>query len=56
MVVLDAGKDRNVFAPAIQSQVSALVDRVGAETASAGTTDAPYDASIQTDIQRCRRY
>ena len=50
MLVVDAGKDRNVFAPAIQSQVNALVDRVGAETASASSPDALYGAPIQTDI------
>ena len=50
MIVVDAGKDRNVFAPAVQSQVDALVGRVEAESVSAGNPDAPYGAPIQTDI------
>ena len=49
-VVVDAGKDENVFAPEVQSHVEELVELVQAETVSAGNPDAPYGAPIQTDI------
>jgi uncharacterized membrane protein YdfJ with MMPL/SSD domain len=49
-VVVDAGKDQNVFAPQVQSHVKELVSLVQAETVSAGNPDAPYGAPIQTDI------
>jgi uncharacterized membrane protein YdfJ with MMPL/SSD domain len=49
-VVVDAGKDQNVFAPDVQSHVKELVELVQAETVSAENPDAPYGAPIQTDI------
>jgi len=49
-VVVDAGKDENVFGPEVQSHVEELVGFVQAETVSAGSPDAPYGAPIQTDI------
>jgi uncharacterized membrane protein YdfJ with MMPL/SSD domain len=49
-VVVDAGKDENVFAPEVQSHVEELVRLVQTETVSAGNPDAPYGAPIQTDI------
>jgi RND superfamily putative drug exporter len=49
-VVVDAGKDENVFAAEVQSHVEELVGLVQAETVSAGNQDAPYGAPIQTDI------
>ena len=49
-VVVDAGKDENVFGPEVQSHVEGLVELIQAETVSAGNPDAPYGAPIQTDI------
>jgi RND superfamily putative drug exporter len=49
-VVVDAGKDENVFGPEVQFHVEALVQLVQADTVSAGNPDAPYGAPIQTDI------
>ena len=49
-VVVDAGKNQNVFAPEVRSHVEELVGLVQAETVSAGNPDAPYGAPIQTDI------
>ena len=49
-VVVDAGKNQNVFAPEVRSHVEELVGLVQAETVSADNPDAPYGAPIQTDI------
>jgi uncharacterized membrane protein YdfJ with MMPL/SSD domain len=49
-VVVDAGKDKNVFASDVQARVNDLIGRVQAETASAANPNAPYGAPIQTDI------
>jgi len=49
-IVVDAGKDKNVFAPEVQSHVKQLTDLVQEETVSAANPDAPYGAPIQTDI------
>ena len=49
-VVVDAGKDENVFAPEVQSHVNELMGLVQRETVSAGNPDGPYGAPIQTDI------
>ncbi len=50
IVVVDAGKDENVFAPDVQARVEQFVGLVEAETASTDQPDAPYGAPIQTDI------
>ena len=49
-VVVDAGKDGNVYAPEVQSSVNDLVGQVQRETVSAQNPDALYGAPIQTDI------
>ena len=49
-VVVDAGKDKNIFAPEVQSHVNQLIDRVQKETVSAANPNAPYGVPIQTDI------
>jgi RND superfamily putative drug exporter len=49
-VVVDAGKDENVFAPEVQSHVDELVGLVQTETVSAENPDAPFGAPIQRDI------
>ena len=50
MVIVDAGKDRNVFAEDVQSQVNRLISLVQADTVSPQRPDAPYGAPIQTDV------
>jgi RND superfamily putative drug exporter len=47
--VIDAGRDRNVFAEDIQAGVNQLLSRVQEETASTQNPDAPYGAPVQTD-------
>jgi uncharacterized membrane protein YdfJ with MMPL/SSD domain len=47
-VVIDAGRDQNVFAEDIQASVNRLVSSVQEETASPENPDAPYGAPIQT--------
>jgi RND superfamily putative drug exporter len=49
-VVVDAGKNRNVFASDVQARVNDLIGRVEAETASPAKPNAPYGAPITTDI------
>jgi RND superfamily putative drug exporter len=49
-VVVDAGKDENVFAPEVQTHVDELVGLVQTETVSAENPDAPFGAPIQRDI------
>jgi uncharacterized membrane protein YdfJ with MMPL/SSD domain len=49
-VVVDAGKDKNVFATEVQAHVNDLISRVQQETASPANPNAPYGAPIQTDI------
>jgi RND superfamily putative drug exporter len=48
-VVVDAGRDRNVFAEDVQSRVGRVLGLVEAETASAQNPDAPYGAPVQTE-------
>jgi RND superfamily putative drug exporter len=48
--VVDAGKDKNVFATEVQAHVNDLIGRVQQETASPANPNAPYGAPIQTDI------
>ncbi|MCJ7492426.1 MAG: MMPL family transporter [Dehalococcoidia bacterium] len=50
LVVVDAGKDRNVYASDVQSRVSGLVSSVQAESTESVGPDAPYGAPIQTSI------
>ena len=50
VVVVDAGQERNVFAPEIQSHVTQLITLVEAESVSPQNPDAPYGAPIQTEI------
>jgi RND superfamily putative drug exporter len=50
LVVVDAGKDRNVYASDVQSRVSRLVSSVQAESTESVGPDAPYGAPIQTSI------
>jgi uncharacterized membrane protein YdfJ with MMPL/SSD domain len=47
-VVVDAGRDQNVFAEDIQASVNRLLSSVREETASPENPDAPYGAPIQT--------
>ena len=49
-IIVDAGRDQNVYAADIQSRVQQVEQSVQAETVSAGHTDAPYGAPIQTTI------
>jgi RND superfamily putative drug exporter len=49
-VLVDAGKDKNVFAPQVQAKVERLINLVQVETASAANPNAPYGAPIQTSI------
>ena len=49
VVVVDAGRDRNVFAEDVQSRVGRVLGLVEAETASAQNPDAPYGAPVQTE-------
>ncbi len=48
VAVVDAGHDKNVFAPDVQSHVTQLQDLVEAETVSAQNPDAAYGSPIQT--------
>jgi RND superfamily putative drug exporter len=48
-VVVDAGRDRNVFAEDVQSPVRRVLGLVEAETASVQNPDAPYGAPVQTE-------
>jgi RND superfamily putative drug exporter len=50
LVVVDAGKNRNVFAESVQSPVNQFIRDVQAETVSAEKPDALFGAPIQTDI------
>lgn len=50
VVIVDAGQERNVFAPEVQSHVSELIALVEAETVSPDNRDAPYGSPIQTEI------
>jgi len=50
VVVVDAGQERNVFAPEIQSHVTELITLVEAETVSPENRDAAYGSPIQTEI------
>jgi len=50
IVIVDAGQERNVFAPEVQSHVSQLKTLVEAETVSPQNRDAPYGSPIQTRI------
>jgi len=49
-IVVDAGKDGNVFDPEIQSRVERLSGLVQAETVSAENPNALYGAPIRTDV------
>jgi RND superfamily putative drug exporter len=49
VVLVDAGRDRNVFAEDVQSSVRTLLSLVEAETASAQNPNAPYGAPVQTE-------
>jgi RND superfamily putative drug exporter len=49
-IVVDAGKDGNVFDPEIQSRVDRLRGLVQAETVSAENPNAPYGAPIRTSV------
>jgi len=49
-IVVDAGKDKNVFDPEIQSRVDRLRSLVQAETVSAENPNAPYGAPIRTSV------
>ena len=50
VVIVDAGRERNVFAPEIQSHVTELTTLVEAETVTPQNRDAPYGSPIQTEI------
>jgi uncharacterized membrane protein YdfJ with MMPL/SSD domain len=58
MVIVDAGNEQNVLAPAVQSHVAQLIGDpaagsdglIQAETASESDPDAPFGAPIQTDV------
>ena len=50
VVVVDAGKNRNIFAPDAQARIQRFVASVQAETASAAHPRAPFGAPIQTQI------
>jgi RND superfamily putative drug exporter len=50
LVVVDAGKDRNVYASDVQSRVSQLVSSVQTESTESAGPDAPYGVPIQTNI------
>ncbi len=50
LVLVDAGKERNVFAPEVQSHVSQLTALVETETVTPQNRDAPYGSPIQTEI------
>jgi len=49
VVVVDAGRDRNVFAEDVQSRIGRVLELVQAETASPQNPDAPFGAPIQTE-------
>ncbi len=49
-IIVDAGRDKNVYAQDIQSRVQQVEERVQTETTSAGHPDALYGAPIQTTI------
>jgi len=55
IVVVDAGKGKNVFAEDVQSHVTEFTGLVEAETVSAQKRDAPYGAPIQTEINDVNR-
>jgi len=48
-VVVDAGRDQNVFAADVQSRVEQVLEQVQAETASAQNPNAPYGAPVETE-------
>jgi RND superfamily putative drug exporter len=50
LVVVDAGKDNNVYSPEIQSRVSGFVSSVERESTASAGPDAPYGVPIQTNI------
>jgi RND superfamily putative drug exporter len=50
VVVVDAGKDHNIFAPDVQAHISQFVNAVQAETASPANPTAFFGAPLQTTI------
>jgi uncharacterized membrane protein YdfJ with MMPL/SSD domain len=50
MVVVDAGKDQNVYASDIQQRVTQFINSVNAESTTKLGSDAAFGAPIQTDI------
>ena len=50
LVVVDAGKDKNVYSSDTQSRVDRFVADVDSESTASAGPDAPYGAPIQTNI------
>jgi RND superfamily putative drug exporter len=50
IVLVDAGKDRNVFAQDIQSDVREFESLVASETVAGGNREAPFGSPIQKEI------
>ncbi len=50
LVVVDAGKDSNIYAADTQARISNLISSVEKESTAKAGPDAPYGAPIQTNI------
>ncbi len=50
LVVVDAGKDQNIYASDVQDRVNRLIDSVKSQSTASAGPDAPYGAPIQTNI------
>ncbi|MGA2285824.1 MAG: MMPL family transporter [Dehalococcoidia bacterium] len=50
LVVVDAGKDANVYAADVQSRVQKIIDAAQAESTASEGAAAPYGAPVQTNI------
>jgi uncharacterized membrane protein YdfJ with MMPL/SSD domain len=50
LVVVDAGKDRNVYSSDVQSRVNQFVSSVQSQSTESAGPDAPYGVPIQTNI------
>jgi RND superfamily putative drug exporter len=50
MVLIDPGRDQNIFGAEIQADTDQFLDLVEEETASATNGDAPYGSPVQTEV------
>jgi len=50
LVVVDAGKDKNIYAPEVQAQVRNFIEAVQSESTASAGPDAPFGVPIQTNV------